>query len=176
MPGQANIKSDTEAARPKSTRPRPLFVYGTLCAKPLLATILTGDRSNTEAIGKLMQPARVSGYQRFAVTHCDYPAVIKADPASSVEGYLLTLETRSQRSKLDNFEGETYKPTQVNVTIRSPDGQNNRVVDADIYVWTVDPSALSTDPWDLDDFLKERLNDWLDLFEGMLFCSDEEEE
>ncbi|OIW32394.1 hypothetical protein CONLIGDRAFT_630068 [Coniochaeta ligniaria NRRL 30616] len=98
MTAQDNAKSDTEAAR-HTTHPRPLFVYGTLCAKPLLASILTGDCDNIEAISKLMQPARVSGYKRFA-------AVVVATPDSSVDGYLLTLETRSQRSKLDNFEGE----------------------------------------------------------------------
>ncbi|TFL00378.1 hypothetical protein BDV98DRAFT_650474 [Pterulicium gracile] len=88
-----------------SENPRPLFVYGTLRALPLLAWALTGDFHKTD-------PATVSGYTRSRLHHCDYPAVVPSSPSSSeslVDGYLLRLETVSQRRKLDDFEGESLE-------------------------------------------------------------------
>lgn len=72
MANTALIASET-----MSTQPRLLFIYGTLCAKPLLAWVLTGDASNVGAVTHLARLARVSGFARFAVKGCDYPAVIK---------------------------------------------------------------------------------------------------
>ncbi|EEU33843.1 uncharacterized protein NECHADRAFT_55959 [Fusarium vanettenii 77-13-4] len=110
----------------------------------------------------LLHPAKVHGYARFALPSRDYPAVVKHTDASVVDGYLLLLQTTSQRKKLDDFEGGAYKVTPV--TVELVDGTT---IDADMYVWDGDASAVSTEPWDLDTFIKERLEDWLDLFEGM---------
>ncbi|KAH8158722.1 hypothetical protein CIB48_g9522 [Xylaria polymorpha] len=152
------------------SKPRPLFIYGTLSALPLLAWALTGDASNISAVSKLIQPATIYGYARFSLTNCDYPAVIKHEPQSSVDGYLLTLETASQRKKLDDFEGELYELGSVAVTVFNVDGNHQKqieIVEADIYLWGGDANALTVSPWDLKSFEKERLGDWLDLFEGM---------
>ncbi|KAJ4152400.1 hypothetical protein NW754_004195 [Fusarium falciforme] len=147
----------------QSTTPRPLFVYGTLRALPLLSWALTGDASNTKAVLPLLHPAKVHGYARFAIHNRDYPAVVKhADASSAVDGYLLLLQTTSQRKKLDDFEGEAYKVTPV--TVELGDGTT---IDGDMYVWDGDMSDVSTEPWELDTFVKERLEDWIDLFEGM---------
>ncbi|KAI1751747.1 hypothetical protein F4782DRAFT_176923 [Xylaria castorea] len=44
------------------SKPRPLFIYGTLHALPLLAWASTGDASNISAVSKLIQLATVYGY------------------------------------------------------------------------------------------------------------------
>nr|CEG04997.1 unnamed protein product [Fusarium clavum]CEG05856.1 unnamed protein product [Fusarium clavum] len=147
--------------------PRPLFVYGTLRALPLLAWAVTGDAANTSTVEKLAHPAKVHGYARYAVHHCDYPAVVKEE-SGVVDGYLLLLETKSQRRKLDDFEGEAYKVTSVNVTL-----ENGTIVEADMYLWNGDTEKLSDEPWELEGFINERLEDWLDLFEGMELVGDD---
>ncbi|KAF5570398.1 hypothetical protein FPHYL_1234 [Fusarium phyllophilum] len=116
----------------ESSKPRPLFIYGTLRARPLLAWALTGDATNTELISTLARPAKVRGYARYT------------------------------RKKLDDFESEIYTPTSVDAVL-----EDGSVVEADMYVWAGDQDALSDEPWELDTFVKERLEDWLDLFEGM---------
>ncbi|KAJ8126962.1 hypothetical protein O1611_g6677 [Lasiodiplodia mahajangana] len=156
--------------------PKPIFVYGTLRAFPLLAWALTGDASSVSAVVKLAQPAKVHGYARYAVKHCDYPAVVKAESQSSVDGYLLTLETTSQRKKLDDFEAGLYEPAPVDAIILDAGGERLETVEADMYLWVGDPDALTTDPWDFEEFEKNRLGDWLDLFEGMELVGEDEEE
>lgn len=157
-------QSESPPKLARSQKPRPLFVYGTLCAKPLLAWATTGDASNTASISQIARPARVDGYARFAIHHRDYPAAVKRDGAS-VQGYLLDLETTSQRKKLDDFEGEAYKPTAVSVAV-SRDGQPDEIVEADMYLWDGEMDCVSSEPWDLEVFIRERLEDWIDLFEG----------
>ncbi|KAG5808304.1 hypothetical protein H9Q74_007086 [Fusarium xylarioides] len=153
----------------ESSKPRPLFVYGTLRARPLLAWALTGDATNTEPISALACPAIVHGYARYTVRSRDYPAVVKKD-GHGVDGDLLVLETKSQRKKLDDFEGEIYTPTSVDVVL-----EDGSVVEADMYVWAGDQDTLSDEPWELDTFINERLGDWLDLFEGMEMIGDDED-
>ncbi|KAI0835410.1 hypothetical protein F5Y06DRAFT_134263 [Hypoxylon sp. FL0890] len=82
-----------------ASKPRPLFIYGTQCATPLLAWALTGDASNTSNVSRLINPAKVHGFIRVSVQNCDYPAAVKHEPRSSIYGYLLTPERTSQRKK-----------------------------------------------------------------------------
>lgn len=42
-----------------------------------------------------------------------------------------------------------------------------KTVEADIFVWNGPPDVLSSEPWDLDTFVAERLEDWIDLFAGV---------
>ncbi|XXH00009.1 hypothetical protein Hte_006350 [Hypoxylon texense] len=156
-----------------SSKPRPLFIYGTLRALPLLAWALTGDKSNIPAVTRLIQPAKVYGHARFSLQGLDYPAVIKDKPDSSVDGYLLMPETTSQRKKLDDFEGEAYKAVPVNATILD---SGKETVEADLYLWVGDPNALTVNPWELEAFERERLEDWLDLFEGMELVGESEDD
>lgn len=143
---------------------------------PLLAWALTGDASNVSYVSKLAQPARLDGYKRFSLHNRDYPAVVKHEPHSSVDGYLLILDTTSQRRKLDDFEGEIYKPVPVDVTILDSDKRpQNETVEADVYLWAGDDDLLAEDPWELEVFEKEKLEDWLDLFGGMELVGEDEE-
>ncbi|KAH8158089.1 hypothetical protein CIB48_g10159 [Xylaria polymorpha] len=149
------------------TAPRPLFIYGTLCALPLLAWVLTGDQKNTAVVAKFMQPARIDGYARFTIQNRDHAAVVK-HPRSSVDGYLLVL-TKSQRTRLDSFEGDSYKAVSVRVLMesRSDPELPARPTEADMYMWAGDINTVTTNPWSVKIFEKERLNDWLDTFEGL---------
>jgi hypothetical protein len=36
-----------------------------------------------------------------------------------------------------------------------------------VYLWNGEMDGVSEDPWDLEVFIKERLQDWIDLFDGM---------
>ena len=149
--------------------PRPLFVYGTLRAKPLLAWALMGDSSRVDDLDHMIRPAQVTKYTRLAVKHSDYPAVIRSSKEGDcVDRYLLQLDTRSQRKKLDDFEGETYAVESTTVNLLSSDGHpTGETVEGDIYLWVGDKDMLTTEPWELGKFIEERLENWLDLFDGM---------
>ncbi|KAK7468304.1 hypothetical protein VKT23_002818 [Stygiomarasmius scandens] len=154
--------------------PRPLFVYGTLCAMPLLAWALTGDATQTSIVRPLAQNATVKGYARFTVRGKDYPAVIKHNQDSIVDGFLLRLQTKSQRRKLDDFEGEAYTVTPVSVMVKSESGDTVEIVDADMYVWAGETDAVSSEAWVLQDFIRDRLDDWIELFGGMELVGDDD--
>jgi Gamma-glutamyl cyclotransferase, AIG2-like len=67
------------------------------------------------------------------VSLSDFPVGITLD-MGGVRGILLRHLTRSQRAKIDDFEGETYKVASIVVTIESSDKE----VDADVYMWAGD--------------------------------------
>lgn len=48
-----------------------------------------------------------------------------------------------------------------------------QMVDADLYLWNGERNAVSMDHWDLDTFIQERLDDWIELFSGMELVGDE---
>lgn len=137
---------------------------------PLLSWALTGDFRKTDVVAPLVKPAELKGYARFSLLGKDYPALIKHDEASTVDGLLLCPQDKSQRKKLDNFEGDAYMVTPVQVTIV---GEEGPMVDADIYLWNGERDAVSVDRWDLDTFIRERLDDWIDLFAGMELVGDD---
>ncbi|OAA35722.1 Major facilitator superfamily domain, general substrate transporter [Beauveria brongniartii RCEF 3172] len=163
---------------PSSKTPHPLFIYGTLQAKPLLAWALTGDSSQVADIAHMLKPALVSKYIRLAVKHGDYPAVVRGSKEEDcVDGYLLQVDTTSQRKKLDDFEGEIYMVESTTAKLLGVNGQpTGESVDADIYVWAGDKEMLQEKPWELERFIKERLDDWLDLFDGVEMVGEEGDE
>lgn len=108
--------------------PRPLFLYGTMRAMPILAWLLTEDSRNTDIVLRLVKPAHIKGYARFTVLGKDYPAVIKHNESSTVDGLLLRTPDKSHRQAI---EGETYTVAPVQVKV---DGEEE-LVDADVYVW-----------------------------------------
>ena len=136
---------------------------------PLLAWVLTGDSRKTDVVSPLVKPAELKGYARFSLLGKDYPALIENDETSIVDGLLLRPQDKSQRKKLDDFEGEAYAMTPVQVAVVGEEGQ---MVDADIYLWNGERDAVSMDHWDLDAFIRERLNDWIELFAGMELVGD----
>ncbi|KAG7445506.1 uncharacterized protein BT62DRAFT_932587 [Guyanagaster necrorhizus] len=165
----------TQSKKDRS-QPRPLFLYGTLCAMPLLAWALTGDSRKTKEVETLVQAAYVKGYSRFSLYGKDYPAVIKHVDTSVVDGLLLWPRNHSQRTKLDDFEGEIYKLTPVEARTVNERGEDDEVIDADMYLWDGDHDAMSKDGWDLHTFIQERLDDWLELFGGMELVGDDDKD
>lgn len=133
----------------------------------LLAWALTGDSRKTNVVAPLVKPAELKGYARFSLLGKDYPALIKHDKTSIIDGLLLCPQDKSQRKKLDDFEGEAYMVTPVQVTIVG------QMVDADAYLWNGERDAVSADCWDLDTFIRERLDDWIELFAGMELVGDD---
>ena len=144
--------------------PRPVFLYGTLRALPFFAWVLTGDPSKVDQVLPLTEPATLTGFACLSVEGKDYPALIRHDPSSAVDGLILRPQTQSQRRKLDDFEGETYSVTPVTVIVKTSGIEEQ--IDADVYVWNGE-ARLSRLPWDLEVFKRDRLDDWLDLFSGM---------
>lgn len=144
-------------------------MYGTLCAIPLLAWALTGDSSQVSAVKPLIRPGKVEGFVRCSLHGRDYPAAIKSEAKDSeLHGYLVTFRRASERRKLDDFEGDAYEAAPVVVRVLSESGKpSGEVVAADMYVWNGSLDELSHEPWDFDAFVRERLEDWLDLFSGM---------
>lgn len=167
---------DQQTCQPPTaaTPPRQLFIYGTLCAMPLLAWALTGDSANVKAVRPMCQPGRVHGYARRSLYNKDFPAVIEAI-SSSVDGYIITFQNTSQRRKLDDFEGEQYRAVLVTAEVGSMSGEARaaQTVEVDMYLWNGDVEAVSTEPWSLERFIEERLQDWLDLFDGMELIGDD---
>ncbi|KAM0350180.1 hypothetical protein ACHAPU_003345 [Fusarium lateritium] len=62
---------------------------------------------------------------------------------------------------------KVYLPTAVEVTL-----EDGTTADADMYVWNGDAENLTSEEWKLEDFVKQRLEDWIDLFAGMEMCGD----
>ncbi|WQF84616.1 Putative gamma-glutamyl cyclotransferase, protein AIG2 [Colletotrichum destructivum] len=156
-----------------ATIPKPVFIYGTLCAKPLLAWALTGDATKTEEISALLRPAKVENIARYALHGLDFPAAIR-EPGSCTDGYLFQPKTCSQRKKLDDFEGEVYQNETVQARLSSDESGNTAsLIEADIYLWNGDKDLVSDKSWDLDWFVRERLEDWIGLFEGMEMVGDD---
>jgi hypothetical protein len=81
----------------------------------------------------MLQKGTVKDYICCSLYHRDYPAAIK-DDNSSMDGCLLVLQTFSQRRKLDNFEGESYKLIPVTITIDDIDKPGGERIEADMYV------------------------------------------
>lgn len=144
--------------------PQGIFVYGTLMAESLLSWLLTGSSQNHSAILSLRQPAILKNYRRVPVKHGDYPAVIKSSISDQVDGFLVIPTSASQWKKMDDFEGEIYRRECVEVYLT----QSNTTVAANVYVWADELEKLEENKeWDFSYFEKNRLQDWLDLFDGM---------
>ena len=98
------------------------------------------------------------------VKHGDYPAVIKGSPSDQVDGFLVIPTSASQWKKMDDFEGEIYRRECVQVHLT----QSNTIVAANVYLWADEMEKLEENKeWSFSYFEKNRLEDWLDLFDGM---------
>ena len=152
-----------------------------------------------DAVKPLVRPARLRAgyYARFSLHGRDYPAVVPVpvpveqgaslnlSPSSSsrlaVDGLLFRPQNRAQRARLDDFEGETYRAVPVEVEVLAGDGDSEtgteaETVDADIYVWDGAGDDVSGEEWDFEMFVRERLDDWLELFGGIELVGDEDED
>lgn len=150
-----------------NTHPKPVFIYGTLCAIPLLAWALTGDSSQVSVVSPLIRRAKVDGFARYRLSNRDYPAAVRCE-GSKICGYLVTFSHQSQRRKLDDFEGAIYQEIPVQANIVDQCGRpTGETVEADMYLWNGSMDGVTGEPWDLDEFIAYCLSDWLEIFDGM---------
>ncbi|KAK0207668.1 hypothetical protein IW262DRAFT_1302551 [Armillaria fumosa] len=114
---------------------------------PLLAWTLTGDSHKAQVSASLVTSTLLKGYCALLSARLH-----------------LWPQNKSYRRWLDEFEGEAYTVTPVQVAVV---GKEDQMVEADIYLWNSERDALSFDSWNLDALIKVRLDDWIDLFGGM---------
>ena len=59
-----------------------------------------------------------------------------------------------------------YKATSVtaSITRNLEDDNEQETIEVDMYVWDGDMARASPEAWELDKFIAERLDDWLELF------------
>ncbi len=115
----------------------PLFVYGTLRDRDLLAPVLGRALNPLQLL-----PAVAPGFQAVNYPGRVYPALIRA-PGAAAEGLLLLDLTAFERDLLDAFEGEEYRrasiPVIVDVELHVADAYLPTVaVKPDAAQWTLD--------------------------------------
>ncbi|KAI0528170.1 hypothetical protein F5B22DRAFT_641143 [Xylaria bambusicola] len=149
-------------------QPRPVFIYGILRSLPLLTAVLTGGATDISLVSELVRPGRIYGYGQFLLrNNIDIPALVERDWASSVDGYLLEVETASQRKALDDFKGEKYYVIE-RVVVTTLDGKLPRAFEADVYLWAGNEYEVTSIPWNFEDFETRSLGNWLRLCRGEL--------
>ena len=86
---------------------------------------------------------------------------------------------------MDDFEGEAYQAVQVDGEAASARtaiidsegvGSEMEIVRADMYVWNAAPDDVSEEGWDFEAFVRERLDDWLELFGGIELVGEDGDE
>lgn len=98
------------------------------------------------------------------VKHGDCSAVIKGSVSDQVDGFLVIPALASQWKKMDDFEGEIYRRECVQVYLT----QSDTTVAANLYHWADEMEKLEENKdWSFSHFEINRLQDWLDLFDGM---------
>lgn len=118
-----------------------MFLYGTLCHKPLLDIVL-GPGATARVL-----PARLPGFATCWVQGRDHPMLV-ARPGAEAAGLLVEDLASVERARLDFFEaGFAYDPAPV--TVETDDGP------VETWRYTNDPEAVPGDPW--------LLADWVDL-------------
>ncbi|KAF8899518.1 hypothetical protein CPB84DRAFT_1143792 [Gymnopilus junonius] len=143
--------------------PRPLFLYGTLRALPLLAWAITGDPKNVDHVRSLTHPSLLRGFFRTSIAGKDFPALIRRR-SYLIDGLLLRPQTDLQRRKIHEFMGRSYKVVRGSAFIEM-EGVKVKV-DADVYLWMGEPELLYL-PWDLEVFEREKLEGWLEIYSKM---------
>lgn len=129
-----------------------LFVYGTLMV-PQVMHAVCGFTAAAE-------PAVLQGHRRRRVRGEVYPGIV-ASQGEQVEGMLYRGLTDRHLSRLDEFEGEMYRRSSVEVEA------GNTGVPAFAYLMApafVD--ALSNDFWSLDAFVTHALQGFLEAYPG----------
>ncbi|TPX70211.1 hypothetical protein SpCBS45565_g01978 [Spizellomyces sp. 'palustris'] len=129
--------------------PRPIFCYGTLMSAAVYCKVVG------TASAPLSKPATLVGYRRRQVRGATYPAITPATADDKVEGLVVHVETHDQVRLLDLFESDDYERQTVRVHLAG------EAVDVDVYVWASGDNLLSKEDWDFEDFLQNRLQEWL---------------
>ena len=123
-----------------------IFVYGTLLL-PAILERLTGKSFKTSS-------AVLSGYKRFCVINCDYPAIIRLDDSKTM-GLIIEKTDDSTLAVLSFYEGDEYEIRKVIVLL------NGKPEDALTFVWVKGNEYLEDKEWDLTNFEINSLEHYL---------------
>ena len=122
--------------------PDHCFTYGSLMCEDIMGAVC-GTAPLTPV------PARLAGFRRSPVLGADYPGMVPA-AGSVVEGLLYLGLPASAWPRLDAFEGDEYRRSEVEVEL--PDG---RRLKAWTYVFKPEYAArLGEGEWDFARFLE----------------------
>ncbi len=86
-----------------------LFVYGTLSFSEILSAAV-----GRKIEKKDYQPAALHGFKRLAVKDARFPVIRKCE-GCWVEGFFVHPVTREELERLDDWEGNLYERTQVQI-------------------------------------------------------------
>lgn len=124
-----------------------LYTYGTLQVAAIIEHIV-----GRPLVG---EPARLAGYARFRVKGRVYPAIVEA-AGGEVSGVLYAGLEAAELERLDFYEGELYERREVSV------GEGPAQRTAATYVLRPEHRhELSDEPWDLEGFLRDHLDDYI---------------
>ncbi|KDE07231.1 hypothetical protein MVLG_02454 [Microbotryum lychnidis-dioicae p1A1 Lamole] len=143
-----------------------LFFYGTLVHPKILARVTGHSGANLTTCEALLP-----NHTRHHVIGEDYPAVVSLSLGRAIIGRELTAEdsrvqgslvrglTDQDIAYLDEFEGDEYVRTQVQV-VPSLD-PSVTPVHAETYIWMAPASRLTPSLWNFQDFLQQSAHRWV---------------
>lgn len=130
-----------------------VFTYGSLMFAPVWQAVVSGRYDSA--------PALLAGYQRFAVSGEEYPAMKPDGENTVVSGVVYFDVSPEDVARLDAFEGEYYLRTTVKVL------QDSNPVLAEAYVLRPAFYGIASDQeWDLDGFAREGITRFLAQYKG----------
>lgn len=96
------------------------------------------------------ESATLIDYSRFKVIGASFPAIVPRQ-GGTVEGCLIYMKTPTLAAVLDAMEHSLYVREEVQICVAG--GHERR---AYAYVWKGQETELTTEPWDIAAFVKER--------------------
>ena len=132
-----------------------LFTYGSLMYSNVWESIVTGHyRSGS---------AQLRGYTRRCVVGEDYPVIIPASDCDLVTGTLYFDLNNADIALLDQFEGEPYIRTGLEVDLGS------QTAAAEVYLLNPSNSQIvSEEAWDQVAFEQQGLNRFIESYQGFM--------
>lgn len=114
-----------------------LFVYGSL-QSPEIVEKLTGKSFKAK-------PAVLTGYKRYCVKDCDYPAVIQQNDAETT-GFILENVDELSLDIISFYEGDEYEEK----TLTAIFGEKEQKVR--VFIWKAGIQYLENQEWDFRRF------------------------
>ncbi|KAH9273861.1 hypothetical protein BASA83_003855 [Batrachochytrium salamandrivorans] len=144
----------------KADIPRPVFAYGSLMADHVYNKVMMSSLGSNYKTPNKINHVTLKGFKRFGVTGEPYPAIVPADPSSSVEGVLWIVQSEEEVQLLDIFESDLYRRETVLVSYYSHE-HHLKSVEASVYIWNRDASLLTNGDWDYDAFVTNNMRSWI---------------
>ncbi len=146
-----------EEVPPEDAGGTPLFFFGTLMDREILAHLLARPVRPEE-----LRPAVLAGFRRVAARNASYP-VLLPDPAGRVEGVLFRAGPGDLR-RINHYECDEYRAERHE--IRTADGET---MAAWIFLGRETVMQAGEEPWDLDAWIARhkpgffaRIDEWME--------------